>query len=200
MIAPSNRLIWFVAAVILPAAAIGGLVPRTALVCSVLIAAALTAAILDAMFAPHRLSGVQVRLPELVRMTLNRESGFALRIENSPARLRVGLAMPGEFIAKEELLVVDVPSALARVEWFCTPRKRGSYRIERCYFETASALGFWVVRGQTPASCEIRVYPNLSMESRQVAAAFLNRGGAGGHGECRGAESRGWIVHGGGQR
>ena len=181
MIVPSNRLIWFVAAVVLPASAIGGLVPRSAQVCSIMIAAALTAAILDAIFAPRRLNGVQVRLPELVRMTLDRETAFALRIENSPARLRVGLAMPGEFVAKDESLVVDVPSALAQVNWVCTPRKRGSYRIERCYFEAASALGFWAVRGQTPASCEIRVYPNLSNESRQVAAAFLNRGGAGAH-------------------
>jgi uncharacterized protein (DUF58 family) len=202
MIAPTNRLIWFIAAVVLPAAAIGGLVPRAFGVCIVVAAAALTAAIVDVLFAPGRLRGVAVRLPELVRTTLDREAAIALRIEWNAAgeiacptnakvgqafslpsclRLRLGLAMPVEFEAKDELLNVDVQSQLAQVDWFCTPRKRGSYRIDACYFETASALGFWAVRGQTQAACEIRVYPNLAEASRQIAAAFLNRGDAGGH-------------------
>ncbi len=198
MIAPTNRLIFFVAAVVLPAAAIGGLVQGAAAVCIVVVAAALTAAIVDALIAPHRLQGVAVRLPELARMTLDREAAIALRIEHGglkpattntnvvagfspPVRLRVGLAMPAEFEAKDELLTVDVQSQLAQVEWLCTPRKRGSYRIDACYFETASVLGFWVIRGQTQTACEIRVYPNLAEASRQIAAAFLNRGGAGVH-------------------
>lgn len=181
MIVPSNRLLWFIAAAVLPAAAIGGLVPRAAAVCTAVVAAALTAAIADAIFAPRRLHGVAVRLPQLVRMTLDREAAIALRLENSPANLRVGLAMPAEFNAREESLAVEIPSGLAQVEWFSTPRKRGSFRIDCCYFETVSTLGFWTVRGHTPAACEIRVYPNLSLESRQLAAAFLNRGGAGAH-------------------
>ena len=190
MIAPSNKLIWFVAVVVLPSAAIGGLVPRTAALCSILVAAALTVAIVDAIFAPRRLRGVEVRLPALVRMTLDRQAAVALRIENGPGRLRLGLAMPAEFEPKDESLAVDVPSRIAQVEWLSTPRKRGSYRIESCYFETASALGLWVVRGQTPAACEIRVYPNLAMESRQIAAAFLNRGGSGVHAQRMSGKGR----------
>ena len=181
MIVPSNRLILLVAAVVLPAAAIGGLVPRMALVSILLIAAAIFIAIVDAVLAPARLRAVQVWLPELARMTVDREAAIALRIENGPPRLKVGVAMPAEFMAKAESLDVEVHSQLAQVDWVSTPMKRGSFQIDACHFETASDLGLWAVRGKTPAKCEIRVYPNLAMESRQVAAAFLNRGGAGAH-------------------
>jgi len=181
MIVPTNRLLLFVAALVLPAAAIGGLVPNLALACMLLIAVAVVTFVTDAVLAPARLNGVTVQPPELVRMSLHRQAAIALKIENGPTRLKLGLAMPAEFVAKEESLEVEVRSTLAQVEWFATPQKRGSFQLEGCYFETPSALGFWSVRGRTAVKCEVRVYPNLAQDIRQSAAAFLNRGSAGAH-------------------
>ncbi len=180
MIVPTNRLLWLVAATVLPAAAIGGLVPFAAWPCMLVVAAVTIAACTDAARAPARLDGVRVQLPALVRMILGRESSIALRIDNGPQRMTLGLAMPVEFASKEETLTVAVSSAASQVEWFATPQRRGSYRLDRCYFETESSLGLWAVRGESAVQCEIRVYPNLSKDTRQVAT-LLNRSGAGAH-------------------
>ena len=47
--------------------------------------------------------------------------------------------------------------------------------------EAASPLGFWAKRQRQECRCEVRVYPNLFAERRQVAALFLRRGHFGVH-------------------
>src|SRR5262249_39840689 len=69
----------------------------------------------------------------------------------------------------------------SRFQWPCTPRRRGNYRLERTHLEGASPLGFWAVRAAVPVACELRVYPNLLTERRNLASLFLNRGAFGLH-------------------
>ncbi len=78
---------------------------------------------------------------------------------------------------------MEVPgqNKLSRVEWACTPRKRGNYSIGRCHVEGASPLGFWSARTTLPFHTELRVYPDLLKERKNVAALFLNRGTMGIH-------------------
>jgi uncharacterized protein (DUF58 family) len=61
------------------------------------------------------------------------------------------------------------------------PRKRGNYRLDGVYLETDSPLGFWAGRKQVSAKSEIRVYPNLMTERKNLAALFMNRGSFGVH-------------------
>jgi len=65
--------------------------------------------------------------------------------------------------------------------WPCQPRQRGKFPVAAAHVEGASPLGFWVVRRTLPVSCELRVYPNLLSDRKNLAALFLNRGAFGLH-------------------
>jgi uncharacterized protein (DUF58 family) len=97
--------------------------------------------------------------------------------------LRIGLGLPREIQAANEDVQVVLPegSERSRLDWSCTALKRGNYRINRAHLESISRLGFWAVRRAVPVSCEVRVYPNLLGERRNLAALFLNRGSFGHH-------------------
>ena len=69
----------------------------------------------------------------------------------------------------------------SQILWPCTPLERGNYRLDRVYVETSSLLGFWAIRRSSATQTEIRVYPNLQQERRNLAALFLNRGTLGVH-------------------
>ena len=53
--------------------------------------------------------------------------------------------------------------------------------LNAAYVEGGSPLGFWAVRKTLPVQSEIRVYPNLLNERKNLAALFLNRGAFGLH-------------------
>ena len=55
----------------------------------------------------------------------------------------------------------------------------GQLFARRCHLEAVSPLGFWSVRRALPLRAELRVYPDLFGERKQVAALFLNRGAPG---------------------
>jgi len=141
---------------------------------------------LDAVLGFGSLDGIRVELPEVVRLSKDRAGAFEVRVQNErqkSKRLRVGLAFPREI----QPLVEDMPIALpadtewSRLDWRCTPLKRGNYRLDNAYLETASPLGFWAARDVAPVSTELRIYPNLLTERKNLAALFLNRGAFGIH-------------------
>ena len=186
MIVPSNRLLWWIGLTVLPASAIGGLVPGAGPWAIGVVAIALACALIDALAAPRRLQGVRLELPELVRMSRSREAAipFTIHCESGASLLlRAGLPLPAEFESKDDTVWTRTPEGAkaSRMEWLCTGSRRGSYRVERAYFETGSPMEFWRVRGWSAVNCEIRVYPDLRMDSRGVTALFLNRGGVGMH-------------------
>ncbi|HUR46588.1 MAG TPA: DUF58 domain-containing protein, partial [Candidatus Saccharimonadales bacterium] len=67
------------------------------------------------------------------------------------------------------------------LEWPCQPLRRGRYLLNRVFVGRASPMGFWDIRTSLPVQCEIRVYPNLLLERKNLAALFLNRGALGLH-------------------
>ena len=79
--------------------------------------------------------------------------------------------------------MVEIPGAgkTSRIGWACTPRRRGNYTLKRCHIEGGSPLGFWSARTTLPLRTELRVYPDLMKERKNVAALFLNRGTLGIH-------------------
>src|SRR5262249_20727759 len=126
------------------------------------------------------------RLPDIVRLSKDREGEILLQVGNPSEKLReirIGLPFPPEIIPENEslpaILPADSPGALLR--WLCTPLKRGKYILDKCYLETPSQLGLWSYRKSFPCESELRVYPNLSEERKKLAAIFLNRGGTGIH-------------------
>ncbi len=186
MIVPRNRLLLWVALIVLPFAYLGTIESRASLVAVVAIALLAGLAILDAIMARTRLRGITVQLPTIARVSKDRETGLEVRIRNeSQKSLRVGmaLALPREIESNQERLDIELPSACewSRLVWKCRPRKRGHYQLTTTSLETPSPLGFWSARKLTLARTSIRVYPNLFLERRNLAALFLRRGTFGLH-------------------
>lgn len=186
MIVPRSRLLFWVAAVVLPFSVMGAVQPASLLVSVLFIALLAILALVDAAWAVGGLKGIELKLPEVVRLSQDRPGTVELRIRNQhqqSAQIRLGLPFPREIESPHEDLQVTLPqgSEWSRVVWPCRPLKRGHYALTKAYLEGASRLGFWAVRSGAPVKSDIRVYPNLLTERKHLAGLFLNRGAFGLH-------------------
>jgi uncharacterized protein (DUF58 family) len=186
MIVPRSRLLFWVSAIVLPFALLIAIVPGGAVISLSVIAGLLLVVAVDAFGAGKSLAGVGIKLPTVARMSKDREGKLELRIRNQQQNkkiVRVGLAWPPEISAESEEMDAQLPadSEWSRLAWPCTPLKRGNYRMDSAFVETNSPLGLWAARKELPAKSEIRVYPNLLGERKNLAALFLNRGAFGLH-------------------
>lgn len=177
---PRARLLTWVSLGVLPFAAVAGAVPDTLGIALCFIAGLCVLVTIDAFFARGRLAGIGVQLPELVRLQKEREGTFSVRVDNElkvARAVRIGFALPREIEPLEEDRAALLPAGVvaSRFDWHCLPRKRGRYFLERAYLEVISPLGFWGMRTSVPVRAELRVYPNLFEERKNVAALFLRR-------------------------
>jgi uncharacterized protein (DUF58 family) len=178
---PTNKLLLWVGIIFLPFSILAATVPATAIPGIGLSAVLLLVAIFDAFTSRNRLRGIRITLPEIVRLSVGRESEIALHIENDPLhvkRLRLGLAFPREIFSQHQDISMELPETEpdSFISWPFRALKQGQYFLEKCYLETPSLLGFWSVRRSTPTQAEIRVYPDLFRERKRLTALFLNRG------------------------
>jgi uncharacterized protein (DUF58 family) len=176
---PGFRLLLLVGAVIVPAALVA-VVPAWQVLGYLLIVAAGLAAIADAFLAAQRVRQLSVKTDALIRMWKDRATVIDLIIRNESQKeigLRVGMLFPPEIVPPqdEQQTVLPAGTEFSRIQWECTPRKRGQYFITQCIIERPSALGLWAVRKTLPLQLEIRVYPNLAAE-RKKSPAFFKRG------------------------
>lgn len=172
--------------VILPFCLVAAVVPGMLMAALGLIGIFILVALIDAVRSVGDLAGFSVQLPPVVRMSKDRPGKIEVRIRNEKqgARtLRLGLPFPEQIDSEQTDAIVSLPAAAewSRYEWPCLPRKRGNYPIESVYLESSSPLGFWARRGVARVQSELRVYPNLFSERKQLAALFLNRGTFGLH-------------------
>lgn len=186
MIIPESKLLWGTGLVLTPFAAAAGAFPETAGIGAVVIGLFLAAVLVDALLAPGAVAGVTVDMPELCRLTREREGHVDLHLLNRRSRprpLRIGLLLPETFTSLHTEIRLQLPTADQRcdVRWPCIALERGRYAVDGCIVEGLSPLGFWAFRGRKPVAGEIRVYPNLLEERRNVAGIFLNRGTVGVH-------------------
>ena len=186
MIVPSSRLLFWVAAIVLPFALLAAVAPASTLAALLLIAVFFLAVIVDALGGLKSLRGIGVELPAVTRMSKDREAKLELRIRNeqqTPKILRVALAWPREIRAAEEILETALPagSEWSRLALACTPNTRGNFKLNAAFVESSSPFGFWAARKTISVRSELRVYPNLLTERKNLAALFLNRGTFGLH-------------------
>ncbi len=180
---PSARLIWLLALVGFPAAVLGALEPVSRTGAFTVIAAMAIVVVGDAAFRRRALAGIRVELPELARSFKDRDGEIRVRIHNQRAtarRVRIVIVAPEgiEATTEDQLAALPAGAPAADLVWRFTPRRRGLYRVETCYLEAASPLGFWAVRRQDAVGLEIRVYPNLRRDADLKA---LRRGVQGMH-------------------
>ncbi len=181
MIVPGNRLILAVGLLVLPFAAATVAIPSTLVWTKVVLSILLITVLADAIFARVRFTGIQVEMPEVIRMSKGRETEIELGIRNKRLRtgqLRLGLPFPREITSEKFDFVANLEKEVpfSRISWPCRAIKQGRYRLERCYLETVSLLGLWAVRGSVPVHTEIRVYPDLLVELRNLHGLMLNTG------------------------
>ena len=170
----------------MPFATVAGVLPGAAPFAMLLICAFVVATLLDAVFAFRAVQGWSVECAETIRLSKDRAGELELLFKNEATAsrvLRVGLPLPRDIESPQEDLLVEIPGAgkTSRIGWACTPRRRGNYALDRCHVEGASPLGFWSARTVLPLQTELRVYPDLLKERKNVAALFLNRGTFGIH-------------------
>ena len=186
MLSPRTRLIWWVTLLFVPFATVAGVVPGAAPLAVLVICAFIVAVLFDGAFAFRAVHDLSVECAETVRLSKDRAGELELHFTNTAAAnriLRFGLPLPREIESAQEDLLVEIPGAgkTSRVNWACTPRRRGNYALNRCHVEGSSPLGFWSARTAFPLQTELRVYPDLMKERKNVAALFLNRGTLGIH-------------------
>jgi uncharacterized protein (DUF58 family) len=186
VIVPRNKLLFWVAIVILPFCLVAAVVPGMLVAAAGLMAVFILVALIDAVRSVGILARFNVQLPAVVRMSRDRPGKIELRIRNEKQRahtLRLGLPFPEQIDSEQTEAIVNLPAATewSRYEWPCLPRRRGNYPIESVYLEASSPFGFWAQRGVRRVQSELRVYPNLFSERKQLAALFLNRGSFGLH-------------------
>ncbi|MDB6170848.1 MAG: hypothetical protein JWL59_159 [Chthoniobacteraceae bacterium] len=195
MLVPRTALIVWVASFVLPVAIVGGTLPGALGFAGLLIALFLMLVLLDALLARRGTHGIRLHLPELVRLQKDRPGVIEVRVANPQkvARaVRIGLAWPREMITAEQERRVSLPAgaAMAQIEWAFTPSRRGQYILCRAYLEVSSPLGFWAARKADEVRCELRVYPNLIEDRKNVAALFLKRGVLGVHAQRQAGQGR----------
>lgn len=185
MLVPSTRLLRLTALVVLPLATLAGVVPASGPLAAGLITAGVLLAVFDALRGAGGLDAFGVSLPGVVRLSNGRPGRIAVQFRNDTGRaaaVRFGLALPPQIVTPEETRDLQLPAApLATLDWPLTPQVRGTHRVTGAHLETASPFGLWDVRRRLATRCEVRVYPDLLVERRAVAAVFLNRGAGGAH-------------------
>lgn len=184
MMVPGARLLLGVGVVVLPGAALIGLVPSLVLWLAVILAVFCLLVLVDAALAPRRLAGLAAAFPAVQRLTKDQPGILTLHLTNASLQrkvLRVGLRLPPEFVSPHAELLTVLPAGqqVSQVEWPLRAVQRGQYTLSECYVETASPLGFWAARTTLRATGEIRVYPNLRRERQHLATLFLPRHGVG---------------------
>ncbi len=186
MIVPRTRLIVLAGVLVLPAS-LGALAgPETWPLSVVVVLSLLVASLVDALRAQGRLDGISAAFPEVTRLTKDKEGAIAVTIsreKRSAARIRLALSLPPEFRSHDASLSVAFADEEGEfvVQWTCTPLKRGRYDLENVYVAADSPMRLWSYHATLPTGGEVRVYPNIHQERKNLAAIFLNRGLVGIH-------------------
>lgn len=180
MIVPRMRLMALVAIVIVPASVAAVTAPGAEAPSLFVCAAVLAFAITDAAISLGLLRQVRVEGPPLVRMAKDREESLPLRIihgDRSGTLLRLGLPLPESFESPQKDVWVRLPadSEASEARWTCTPRVRGRYSVSTCILECVSRFGLWDVRNSRALLSELRVYPNLQSERKNIAPLLIRR-------------------------
>ena len=124
MIVPRNRLLLWLALVVLPFALLGAVEPSAGVLSLAAIGGLVALALADAIGTRVSLAGISLQLPAVARMSKDREASLEVRIRNDRRRaktLRLALALPSEVESPQEDAWVSLPrdSEWSRLTWPC---------------------------------------------------------------------------------
>jgi uncharacterized protein (DUF58 family) len=186
MLVPSNRLLLLTALLGLPLCALTTLWQDHALIPLGILGASLAFVLADAWLSPRILEGLEIRLPELVRLSQDHLQNVPVTLIDRGGRariLRLGVNWPGSFQVEQDFLLFSLSGqeGASRLDWPLSCRHRGNFPVERCYLQGNSPLGLWQISRAYPVRSEFRVYPNLQKNRREMMSLLLKRGSMGIH-------------------
>ena len=180
-IVPTYRLLFVVGFILLPLTLLLVVVSSLTVPTILVAVATLIVAAMDAYRSQGQLEGIRVMLPEVVRISKGREGQFNLQIENETLKVRcvrLGLAFPEEIYTPAGEIGIELPvdDPISSIDWLLQGLKQGRYLLDRYYLEAVSSWKFWSIRTSARTHMEIRVYPNLFDEHKNLSGLFLNKG------------------------
>jgi uncharacterized protein (DUF58 family) len=181
MMVPSKRLINYALLLGVPIAILGGLAPSVAPLAAAVAAVLVLCVLVDGAISTDRLEGLKAQVHGVQRLALGVEGEVEVMLENEKGqdlRLRAGLRLPADATSSkpEARVRLTAKRPRFRLRWPVTGHKRGSYILPSLHVERSSLLGLWDLRRTLNLNGELRVYPGLGHERRQMAHLFLKRG------------------------
>ncbi|WP_269524630.1 DUF58 domain-containing protein [Coraliomargarita parva] len=178
---PSQRCLYLVA-VLLPLSLLSAAFGTGGSLLYLVAGGILLISLLDLLLSASRMKGLAVTLDPVTRLSRENPGRITvhIRVDGQPPEfLTVGLPLPVSFLqddAVRRVKLVDSPSNHWTLDFPVTARLRGVFACPAAYVQLRSVLGLFDVRRVYRSEAEIRVYPNLRRERRQLANLFLNRG------------------------
>ncbi|MGJ8639116.1 MAG: DUF58 domain-containing protein [Opitutaceae bacterium] len=183
---PSQRSL-YLAATLLPLGLFGAASPDWVWLVPLGILGLLILGVVDLYLSSQLLDGLRVELEPVTRLARDNEGKVIMHIRSdgeAPPVVTLGLPLPLEFVQALDMQQVSLVGDDVKhwaVNWAVTAKARGVYSCPNTYVEIPSVLNLFQVRRSYESNAEIRVYPNLRRERRQLANLFLNRGALGVH-------------------
>ncbi len=178
-IVPSNKLLFWASIALLPSTLLWAIMPQLALLVTLYIIAFCLLFLFDAYISSDKLMGIQMKCPELIRLSKESSRDFLIHITmQTPSirHLKIGIPFPQEIYTRSRIRSISLSkeSPGSSLSWTIKGLKPGEYRIQDCFLEACSSMGFWTVRRSKKLDCQIRIYPNLLSEQRDLSGLFMN--------------------------
>jgi uncharacterized protein (DUF58 family) len=185
MIAPRLRLVLVMFLVAVPLATAAGLSREFFPIGVLLVGFAFIVALCDLALGLGSYRNLQFTLPDILRGIRDERVELEVRAQffvqrNDSVRLAVAFPEGLDPEHQEAILRLTKTSSEAFIRIPFVGTSRGTFHLRSLYFDWHSPLGFWIHRDRRSFHCEVRIYPNLRFEGKQIAH-FLNRGAIGIH-------------------
>lgn len=196
MLIPTSRLLLWTALTALPAALLAACAPGARGLAWGLPAALAAVALTDALRSRRLLAGIEAALPRETSLFCDQQGAVEVRLafpgEARGRLLRLALGLDEALGSRQESLAMRLPDVghVCSVNWSCLPLRRARCREALCAFESASPAGLWLAVARQPLSGELRVYPNLRAQRRQLAALLARQREQGGQLQRQGGKGR----------
>jgi uncharacterized protein (DUF58 family) len=185
MIAPRPGLVGWATAIVLPLTILSTLLPSWRTLTVPAIALFVVIALLDLLWNWRRHRDLEFVVPDTIRTIAGRSFQISLRLSAASAQsgvIRVALALPSSLsmTTGDTVLKLHSGESAPAIPLELRAETRGIFLVSQLFFDWISLLGWWIYRERQSIRCEVRVYPDLTTEGRQLAR-FLKRNGVGIH-------------------
>jgi uncharacterized protein (DUF58 family) len=185
MIAPRLGLVGWAVATVFPLSIVSAVLPGWRILAIPLIALFLITALIDLLWNWRKHRELEFVVPDVIRTIAGRTFEFSVQLSAAPnhsGKIRIGVALPVQLSvdAGDIFLALTAGVQHPPIRLDLQAHSRGVFLVTDLFFDWSSPLGWWVYRERRTLRCEVRVYPNLTAEGRQLAS-FLKRNEVGIH-------------------